>query len=465
MIPRVCSRANREPSQRGRRLPPCESHCAEPPPPLILPPGDHEQGTRRTAPARAEDSSAEVHESDGMTSVGAACRVLILDDDPVVGSVIEAAATPHASYVERLVDPVQFRKRALEGFDVVFLDVILPGVDAIDLLEEFALHARSFPPIVFVSALDVGILDSAVAYARQRGFTIHGALEKPIRLGDVAELLGRINRRRTAPVAAARAYAADHARCVEALHAGEFFLRYQPQVNLRTRKVVGAEALIRWNHPELGELLPASFLPLLEDTATARELAEYVIEKALHDMVQHEAYAQGLSVSVNIHASVLRSPGFSDWVVRALERHGVPAASLYLEATEAAIVGEDAETLHALVKLRMAGVGLSIDDFGTGHSTLAQLWRMPVNEIKLDRSYVSTVVVSAKSKALVQGMVHMAAGMRARVVAEGIETEQVAAELVELGCGEGQGFLFARPQLPGELMAFVSSDGARTRAG
>ena len=461
MIPRVCSRANREPSQRGRRLPPCESHCAEPPPPLILPPGDHEQGTRRTAPARAEDSSAEVHESDGMTSVGAACRVLILDDDPVVGSVLEAAATPHASYVERLLDPVLFRERALSGFDVIFLDVILPGVDAIDLLGEFAHHARSFPPIVFVSALDVGILESAVAYARQRGFTIHGALEKPIRIADVAELIAKINRRRTVPVATARAHAADHDRCVEALRAGEFFLRYQPQVNLRTRKMVGAEALIRWAHPELGELLPGSFLPLLEETATARELAEYVIEKALHDMNQHVAFARGLSVSVNIHASVLRSPGFSDWVVSALARHDTSPELLYLEATEAAIVGEDAETLHALVKLRMAGVGLSIDDFGTGHSTLAQLWRMPVSEIKLDRSYVSTVASSAKSKALVQGMVHMAAGMRARVIAEGIETEPVAAELVELGCGDGQGFLFARPQRPEDLMAFAHSCGVQ----
>lgn len=396
-----------------------------------------------------------------MTTASDACRVLILDDDPVAGAVLEAATAPHASYVERLLEPVQFRKRVLEGFDVVLLDVMLPGVDAIDLLEEFAHLARSFPPIIFVSGLDSGILESAVAYARQRGFTIHGALGKPIRLAEVARLLGRLNSRRTAPSAAAGSFAADHARCVEALHAKEFFLRYQPQVNLRTRQVVGAEALIRWAHPVLGELLPGSFLPLLEDTEAARELAEFVLEAALRDMTQHAAFTHGLSVSVNIHASVLRSSGFADWVVQALERHGTPASSLYLEATEAAIVGEDAETLHALVKLRMAGVGLSIDDFGTGHSTLAQLWRMPVNEIKLDRSYVSTIAVSAKSKALVQGMVHMAAGMKARVVAEGVETEEVAAELLGLGCGDGQGYLFARPQLPAELMAFVAQGGRR----
>lgn len=395
-----------------------------------------------------------------MTGAGA-CRVLILDDDPVAGAVLEAAATPHASYVERLLDATRFRERVLEGFDVLLLDVMLPGVDAIDLLEEFSEQAMTFPPIVFVSGLDAGILESAVAYARQRGFTIHGALGKPIRVADVGLLLDRLNRRRTAPGKPGGGYAADHSRCVEALRAGEFFLRYQPQVSLRTRRVVGAEALIRWAHPALGELLPGSFLPLLEDEGTARELAEFVLEAALRDMTQHAAFTLGLSVSVNIHASVLRSAGFADWVGQALERHGTPATSLYLEATEAAIVGEDVETLHALVKLRMAGVGLSIDDFGTGHSTLAQLWRMPINEIKLDRSYVSTVAVSAKSRALVQGMVHMAAGMKARVVAEGVETEEVAAELLGLGCGDGQGYLFARPQLPGELMAFAANGGGR----
>lgn len=396
-----------------------------------------------------------------MTAATAACRVLILDDDPVAGAVLEAAAAPHASYVERLLDAAHFRQRVLEGFDVVLLDVMLPGVDAIDLLEEFARHATSFPPIIFVSGLDAGILESAVAYARQRGFTIHGALGKPIRLAEVAQLLQRLNQRRTAPGAPVGGYAADHARCIEALRAGELFLRYQPQVNLRSRRVVGAEALIRWAHPVLGELLPGSFLPLLEDEETARELAEFVLEAALRDMTHHAAFALGLSVSVNIHASVLRSSGFADWVVQALERHGTPASSLYLEATEAAIVGEDVETLHALVKLRMAGVGLSIDDFGTGHSTLAQLWRMPVNEIKLDRSYVSTVAVSPKSKALVQGMVHMATGMKARVIAEGIETEDVASELLGLGCEDGQGYLFARPQLPAELMGFATRVGAR----
>ncbi|MBK8938505.1 MAG: EAL domain-containing protein [Polyangiaceae bacterium] len=298
-----------------------------------------------------------------------------------------------------------------------------------------------------MSGLDAGILETAVHFARRLGFRVDGALCKPADILDVGRLLDNLGRRRSGrPGGSQQSLTQESsARCLEAIRNGELFLRYQPQIDLATGRTTGAEALVRWNHPEQGELQPLTFVPLLEEGGAASELAQYVLLRALSDTRQLRQTWPAFRVSVNVHASVLRAPEFVERLLSALRTENMPAGALCIEATETAIVDDAPDTLENLVKLRMAGVQLSIDDFGTGHSTLQQLLRLPVNEIKLDRSFVSRLETSAKSRALTHGVLHIAAALGASVVAEGIETSEVHATLREMGCGIGQGYLFARP--------------------
>ncbi|MEZ4448335.1 MAG: EAL domain-containing response regulator [Nannocystaceae bacterium] len=370
-------------------------------------------------------------------------RVLILDDDPISGLFLKAAVTSHHASAEQITDAAELAKVVRSGWDALFLDLVMPGLDGIDVLRQHAADAASFPPLVLVSGLDAGILETAVHFARQLGYRVDGALPKPVVRGDVWRLLDGLDRRRTGSHRATTEPETIE-RSLAAIRAGELFLRYQPQVDMVTGRPVGAEALVRWAHPGQGELLPLAFVPLLEGHGAAEELARFVVERAIADTARLRCDGP-LRVSVNVHASVLRSDDFADYVIDALARHKAPAERLCIEATEAAIVDDSADTLETLVKLRMAGVHLAIDDFGTGHSTLQQVWRLPVSEIKLDRSYVSQVTTSTKSRALILGVLQMAQGLRATVVAEGVETEEIRAALLDIGCTIGQGYLFARP--------------------
>lgn len=388
-------------------------------------------------------------------------RVLILDDDPITGAVLMAVVASYDASAEQITDSAALGEVVRSGWDLLFLDLVMPGLDGIDVLREHAADATTLPPLVLVSGLDAGILETAVHFARQLGYRVEGALRKPIERRDVGRLLDGLDRRRIGSQRAAPEPETIE-RCVAAIRAGELFLRYQPQVDLVTRRALGAEALVRWAHPQQGELLPLAFVPLLESHGAAAELARFVVERALADAARLRLDGT-FRLSVNVHASVLRSGDFAEFVIKALAAHKAPPHLLCIEATEAAIVDDSADTLETLVKLRMAGVELSIDDFGTGHSTLQQLWRLPVSEIKLDRSFVSQITISPKSRALILGVLKMAHGLRAAVVAEGIETEEIRSALLDMGCTIGQGYLFARPLALDALAAWLADTAAEGR--
>jgi diguanylate cyclase (GGDEF)-like protein len=230
-----------------------------------------------------------------------------------------------------------------------------------------------------------------------------------------------------------------------ALERGELVLHYQPKLDLVTGAVRGVEALVRWQHPERGLLAPDTFVPTAERTGLINTLTDYVLDLALAKAAQW--LEQGLSVpmAVNISARSLLDPGFPDRVLAALSTRRMPAASLVLEITETSIMEDPEHALAALQRLHDAGVYLSIDDFGTGYSSLAYLKRLPVDEIKIDRSFVSALTVDARDRLIVASTVSLGRALGLDVVAEGVEDEQTLAVLQELGCDLAQGFLFSRP--------------------
>jgi diguanylate cyclase (GGDEF)-like protein len=226
----------------------------------------------------------------------------------------------------------------------------------------------------------------------------------------------------------------------------QLLLHYQPKFDLVTGEVRGVEALVRWQHPERGLVPPDSFVPTAERTGLINALTDYVLDMALGKAAYWLEHGLSVPMAVNISARSLLDAGFPDRVLAALSARRIPPASLILEITETTIMEDPAHALAALQRLHDAGVYLSIDDFGTGYSSLAYLKRLPVDEIKIDRSFISSLTVDARDRLIVASTVSLGRALGLDVVAEGVEDEQTAAALQTLGCDLAQGFHFGRPE-------------------
>lgn len=246
-------------------------------------------------------------------------------------------------------------------------------------------------------------------------------------------------------------------RLRQALEKDEFVLHYQPKVDLNGRKVVGMEALIRWQSPDLGLVPPGQFVPLLEETGLILEVGSWALRRAAHD---HRSWVEaGLTpprVAVNVSAIQLRQRGFVEIVERSIAE-GVSPTVIDLEITETLIMEDIQASIEKLSAIRRLGVGIAIDDFGTGYSSLFYLARLPVEALKIDRSFVATMLEDAATMTLVQTMISLAHSLRLKVIAEGVETEAQAEILKRLRCDQMQGFVFSRPLSKENVAALLKS--------
>ncbi len=231
----------------------------------------------------------------------------------------------------------------------------------------------------------------------------------------------------------------------EAVRGGQLVLHYQPKIDLRNGRVCGAEALVRWRHPELGTVPPDEFIPLAEQTGQIRPLTAWVLDRAVQDCASLRKRGHDIGVSVNLSAVNLHDGDLCEEVKQVLARWRFDPAALVLELTESAVMADPERAIQVLGQLRAHGVGLSIDDFGTGHSSLAYVKRLPVTEIKVDRSFVREVTSDAGDAAIIRAVVELARHRVLDVVAEGVEDEQTYARLQALGCGMAQGYFIACP--------------------
>ena len=234
----------------------------------------------------------------------------------------------------------------------------------------------------------------------------------------------------------------DHAMR-QALASQRFRLHYQPQIDLKTGNVVGAEALIRWRDPELGEVSPGQFIPVAEETGFIIAIGDWVLEQAVRQAARWRDDGNALPVSVNVSALQFQQDDFIDRVASVLADHRLAGELLELELTESILVHDADEALARLSRLSQLGVRLAIDDFGTGYSSLAYLKRFPIDRLKIDRSFVKDLPADTSDGAIVRAIVQLAQALSMKVIAEGVETEPQRAFLLELGCDEFQGFLYA----------------------
>jgi diguanylate cyclase (GGDEF)-like protein len=239
-----------------------------------------------------------------------------------------------------------------------------------------------------------------------------------------------------------------------AIDANELRLAFQPKLNLQSGELVGVEALMRWQHPTRGLMMPGNFIPFAENAGFIRKLTRWALREGATVASRWAAEHRPLNVSINIGADDLADPQLGRLLREVLIDTRVPSELLTLELTESGFIGDPNQALVRLQELKAQGVTLSIDDFGTGYSSLSYLTRMPVDELKIDRSFVSSIAGSPEATAVVQAAIEMGHSLGLTIVAEGIEDRGTAADLASLGCDVGQGYVYAKPMLVTDFEAW-----------
>ncbi|WP_224408380.1 EAL domain-containing protein [Afifella sp. IM 167] len=244
---------------------------------------------------------------------------------------------------------------------------------------------------------------------------------------------------------------------------GQFSLVYQPRIELASGTCTGAEALLRWNHPELGAVSPGEFIPLAEQSDLARPLTDWVLDAALSQMRGWRHAGLAVRVSVNVSAANLEEEDFGLRLAAALARHSVSPSWLEIEFTESALIRHRARVIANLAEIRALGIACAIDDFGTGYSSFSYLQDFPADTIKIDQAFIRTLVPGSRGSVLVASIVAMARDLGYRVVAEGVETQEVCDFLASCDCDEAQGYLFSRPVPPQDFVRWLAAGGEAER--
>jgi diguanylate cyclase len=244
----------------------------------------------------------------------------------------------------------------------------------------------------------------------------------------------------------------------KAIELNQFELHYQPKIDAHSGQVTAVEALLRWNHATRGVVPPDLFIPLAESMGLIGAIGDWVFERACRQIREWETQGVRMRVAVNLSAQQLLQPGLVGRIEHILQRCGVAPELLTCEVTETAAMGDARQAQRALVRLGRLGVKVSIDDFGTGHSSLAYLRQLPATELKIDRSFVADLETSKDARSIVEAVVRLAHALELRVVAEGVETKGQRNILQALGCDEFQGYLFARPLPAASMLAWIRAE-------
>ena len=297
--------------------------------------------------------------------------------------------------------------------------------------------------------------EDAGSLVRQADIAMHAAKAHPSRVQSYSERIDHYTPGRLAMAGELR----------EGIAAGQLVLHLQPKIDLARGIVVGAEALVRWDHPTRGLVPPDSFIPLAEGAGMIRPLTAWVLAEALSVSKELQQAGSSLSMAVNLSARSLLDPHLHDDVCAALGTAGVEPDGLILEITETSMVQDGPSAMRSLTALTELGVTLSIDDFGTGYSSLSYLQRLPVSELKIDRSFVTDMDSNDGNLAIVRAAVDVGRALGLVVLAEGIESAQVADLLKDIGCHLGQGYHFGRPMPRADFSAWVSGNGSTEVSG
>ncbi len=341
--------------------------------------------------------------------------------------------------------------------------VLLPGVSGPEAGQQVAEKMRTALRRQFVVeglALDIGA-SIGIACFPDHGHDVDALLQR----ADVAMYVAKerksgyeLYQREQDPHSPSRLLLAGELR--RAIEAGELILNYQPKLELSTGVVVGVEALVRWQHPQRGVVSPDEFIPLAEHTGLIKPLSAYVLRQAVRQASVWQDMGLDLHIAVNLSVADLLDQDLPDDIAALLDEWNVLPNRLALELTESTIMSDQGRARSVLARLHEMGVQISIDDFGTGYSSLAHLKRLPVSEIKVDKSFVLHMATDASDAVIVRSTIDLGRNLGLRIVAEGVETEDVRASLRDLGCDLVQGYHVCRPVSAAALEEWITTSGA-----
>jgi EAL domain-containing protein (putative c-di-GMP-specific phosphodiesterase class I)/CheY-like chemotaxis protein len=347
------------------------------------------------------------------------------------------------------------------AIDIIISDLDMPGMDGLEFMRHVG-EAHIPVSIILASAMESVLLDSVETMTRAYGVKILGVIQKPItpeKLAALIKLHLPAQANPNLPQTDALSFTIEE--IVQGIRNDEFEPFFQPKVELASGRIKGAEALARWRHPQKGIVAPYAFVGPLEEHDHIDKLTWLMLSKAV-DFCCEWRTKSGLdvSVSVNVSAKSLTDMNFADRVTELVKCKSLDCRNIILEVTESAATTDIGHSLETLSRLRMKGFGLSIDDYGTGYSSLQQLARIAFTEIKLDQSFIKSATTQQAARIILQSSIDMAKKLGIVTVAEGIETEKDWDLLRELGCDLAQGYLIAKPIESSEFLTW-----ARDRTG
>jgi len=385
-------------------------------------------------------------------------KILVIDDEGDVGEFVSAAAQAMGFDCTATTDATTFLKTLTPDTTLILLDLKMPEMDGIELLRLLS-ERKCKAGIILMSGVDKRVLETAGQLAQALGLSIVGHLQKPFRLAELEEILARPAKPATLPIAQqGPQFITLYEELRSAIERNEFILHYQPQIDIATGRILGLEALVRWQHPERGLIFPDNFIGRAEELGLIDELGWLIMDRGLSEVGQF-ANSDGKAPMLSLNASVysLHDLKFPDTLVSLAERHGVSPGNVTIEITESGLIEELSRTLDILTRLRMKHVKLSIDDFGTGYAMLQQLQNIPATELKIDKSLVQDIHGKDTDRIMVQKTIEMAHELGMQVIGEGVETQEQLDFLRMKGCDGAQGYLFSRPLPPEELMSWLGT--------
>jgi EAL domain-containing protein (putative c-di-GMP-specific phosphodiesterase class I) len=373
-------------------------------------------------------------------------RLLVIDDNPDLTSLIrqfagELGCDTRAACGQHEIEP------AVQEFkpDAIVLDLMMPDTDGVEVLRYLA-ERHSDAGIIIISGGEPRIMDVTTRLAQALHLRLVGALAKPIRLFELEHVLRRAFGIRPK---------ISEAELRRALGEGEIAPFFQAKVSVKDpKRIVGAEILARWTHSEYGNLAPQDFIPLAEQTGLITDLTLALMDRALD---QARTAALDHALSLNISPRSLDERELPDALEERCRKAGWDPGRVVFEVTEGVAGRDFAEVMAALTRLRLKGFALSMDDYGTGYSSLVHLVRLPFSEVKIDRSFVSEIGSSRDSAIVVRSTVSMAHSMGLTVCAEGVEDAHTAQFLDRSGCDTMQGYLVGKPLPIDQFVAFASA--------
>lgn len=367
-------------------------------------------------------------------------RLLVVDDEPAICALIKRVAEPLGFIVRSLTEPDLFLE-TLADFQpsLLILDLKMPGCDGVQLLQQLK-DDKCEAQIIVISGMDQRVLNTAEKLGRSQGLRMAGVLHKPLKRVALELKLSDV-------LSDAKVFSRETLR--SAISSQEMVVHFQPKAS-RTDDgwiIDGGEALVRWMHPEQGLLLPGRFLSFVEEYGLIRELTDHVLETSIKQIAKWQERHHQLSIAVNLSASLVDDLAFPERMTRLLRNHDVPGSMLGIELTESTAMADATKAMDIFLRLCVNDISLSIDDFGTGFSSLQQLYQLPFDELKIDRMFVRGLPDDEEARAIVRATVDMAHALNIKVCAEGVETRAALEYLESVQCDRVQGYLLS-PAVP-----------------